>query len=83
MIQVFCEHRSRETLGDLNSWRQRLRMHLPGSGTSQLAADSFELCNIGARKDFNPRPVFGPPMRRPSKRAQGQFGVGGGDPARS
>ena len=77
------ELRSRETLDEFNSWRQRLPVDLLRSETEQTAADAFELCGIGARKDFDPRPVFGPPMRRPSKRAQGQVGVGGGDPARS
>jgi hypothetical protein len=33
---------------------------------------AYELgVRVGARKDFDPRPVFGPPMRRPGKRAQG------------
>jgi len=45
---------SREALDEFNPWRQRLSMDLFGSGTEQTAADSFELCSIGARKDLDP-----------------------------
>jgi hypothetical protein len=69
-----------KTLGEFDPWRQRLGMALVRFGTKQLAADAFELRGGRSGKDFDPRPVFGPPVRRPSKRAQWQVQVGGGDP---
>jgi hypothetical protein len=48
-------------------------MALVRFGTKQLAADAFELRGGRSGKDFDPRLVFGPPVRRPSKRALGQI----------
>jgi len=70
-----------KTLDEIDPWRQRLSMALVRFGTKQLAADAFELRGGRSGKDFDPRPVFGPPVRRSSKRAQWEVRVSGGDAA--
>jgi len=68
-----------KTLDEIDPWR--LSMALVRFGTKQLAADAFELGGSRSGKDFDPRPVFGPPVRRSSKRAQWEVRVSGGDAA--
>lgn len=70
-----------KTLDELDPWRQRLSMALLRSGTDHLATDAFEFCGSRSGKDFDPWPVFGPPVRRSSKRAQWEVRVSGGDAA--